>query len=118
MAWKPQHPAFQALIEAMLEETSPIFIVGGVVRDSLMGLNEKITDLDLAVHEDAIRIGRCVADRLGWAFYAMDDVHDVGRLIFLSAGGDPLVCDVASMRGLSLEGDLRALRLHHQRHGL
>jgi tRNA nucleotidyltransferase/poly(A) polymerase len=107
-AWKPQHPAFQALVDAMLEETSPIFIVGGVVRDSLMGQSEKTTDLDLAVHENAIRISRRVADRLGWAFYAMDTVHDVGRLIFMAAGDEPLICDVASMRGLGIETDLRS----------
>ncbi len=108
MTWKPHHPAFQALVEAMLEETTPIFIVGGVVRDSLMGLTEETTDLDLAVYENAIRISRRVADRLGWAFYPMDDVHDVGRLIFMAPGADPLICDVASMRGLGLESDLRS----------
>lgn len=106
--WKPQHPAFQALVEAILTETSSVFIVGGVVRDSLMGRSEKTTDLDLAVHENAIQISRRVANQLGWAFYAMDDVHDVGRLIFMGSGGEPLICDVASMRGLSLESDLRS----------
>jgi poly(A) polymerase len=125
MTWKPQHPAFRALVEAMLGETTPVFIVGGVVRDSLMGRTEKTTDLDLAVYENAIRISRTVADRLGWAFYPMDDVHDVGRLIFMATGAEPLICDVASMRGHSLESDLRsrdftinamAYAVHSERH--
>src|SRR5690606_15136931 len=51
---------------------------------------------------------RRVADRLGWAYYAMDEVRDVARLVFAVDGAEPLVCDVAGMRGGSIEADLSA----------
>jgi putative nucleotidyltransferase with HDIG domain len=106
--WKPAHPAFEMLLAAMLDEAEPIYVVGGVVRDHLLGKRGKITDLDLAVFENAIPLARRVADQLGWAFYAMDEGHDVGRLIFVQTGGEPLVCDVASMHGRGLESDLES----------
>ena len=108
MQWKPSHPAFELLLGTMLNEVESVYVVGGVVRDHLLGKQDKLTDLDLAVYENAIPLSRRVADQLGWAFYAMDEGHDVGRLIFSDASGEPLVCDVASMRGKGLEGDLES----------
>lgn len=124
MNWQPRHPAFQTLLKTILQHTSPVYIVGGVVRDMLLGKQEKITDLDLVVERAALPIARKVADKLGWAFYALDEGRDVARLVFTATGGAPLVCDVARMRGDTIEGDLlerdftvNALALAYERLG-
>ena len=51
---------------------------------------------------------RRVADRLGWAYYALDEGRDVGRVIFSANHGEPYVCDIARMRGATIEEDLLA----------
>ena len=112
MPWKLPHPAFAELIAALATPTQPVYIVGGVVRDLLLGQNSKssyleLTDLDLVVEHSALTSARRAADRLGWSFYALDEARDVARLIFNPSAPTPLVCDIAGMRGGSIEVDLR-----------
>lgn len=117
MQWKPAQPAFIALLDALVEITDPVYIVGGVVRDLLLHCRDPlndldvndldVNDLDVVVSRDANAVARRVADRLGWAYYPLDADRDVARLVF-TAGPTPLVCDVAGMRGGDLETDLRA----------
>lgn len=101
----------RALLAALVQEGASVHVVGGVVRDVLLGRDKaggkSASDLDVVLSHSAIPIARRVADRLGWAFYALDEGRDVARLIF-TASTEPLVCDVARMRGNSIEGDLRA----------
>jgi len=106
MNWKPQHPAFQALLAAFQQQNVPIYVVGGVVRDFLLRRQDKITDLDLVVEHSAIPLARQVADRLGWAFYPLDEARDVARLVFTANIGQPLICDIARQRGEGIEHDL------------
>jgi poly(A) polymerase len=108
MNWQPKQPAFRVLLKAFLEQTTPLYVVGGVVRDYLLAQQNDKTDLDLVVEQAALPIARRVADRLGWAYYPLDEGRDVARLVFAAGSGEPLVCDVASMRDGSLEADLRA----------
>ena len=105
--WKPARAPFAALIHAIALEVQPAWVVGGAVRDLLLGRNAATVDIDLVVAHSAIPIARRVADRLGWAFYALDEGRDVARLVF-SAGPEPLVCDISSTRGGSIAADLRA----------
>lgn len=107
MQWKPQQPAFEALLNALAGEVQPIYLVGGVVRDALLGRTAGVSDLDVIVERNALAVARRVADRLGWAFYPLDEGRDVARLVF-TAGTTPLVCDVAAMRGGDLFLDLQA----------
>jgi poly(A) polymerase/tRNA nucleotidyltransferase (CCA-adding enzyme) len=105
--WKPARAPFIALLDAITHEVQPAYVVGGVVRDVLLQRDEAVVDLDLVVAHSAIPVARRVADRLGWAFYALDEGRDVARLVF-NAGADPLVCDIASLRGGTIELDLRS----------
>ncbi len=106
MNWKPNHPAFHLLLTAFQQQNVPVYVVGGVVRDHLLGHQDKVTDLDLVVEHSAIPLARQVADRLGWAFYPLDEIRDVARLVFTANAGEPLVCDVARQRGDTIEHDL------------
>ncbi|MBW7882857.1 MAG: HD domain-containing protein [Caldilineaceae bacterium] len=107
MSWTPRHPAFQALLYTLSQESGPVYVVGGAVRDFLLGSGSAITDLDVVVEYSAVAAARRVADKLGWAVYPLDSGRDVARLIF-TAGPVPLVCDVAAMRGGTIESDLLA----------
>ncbi len=107
MQWKPQQPAFEALLNALAGEVQPLYLVGGVVRDAMLGRTSGVSDLDVIVERNALAVARRVADRLGWAFYPLDDARDVARLVF-TAGTTPLVCDVAAMRSGDLFTDLYA----------
>jgi poly(A) polymerase len=78
------------------------FIVGGYVRDGLLGRTSH--DIDLVVSGDAIRIGREAADAFGGSFVLLDEAHQVARVV-LYQGGERWYLDFATMRG-SIEDDL------------
>lgn len=106
MYWKPAQLPFQHLLNAFLQQASQLYVVGGVVRDHLMESSQTGADLDLMIDQPTLPIARQVADQLGWAFYPLDEARDVARLVFTANADQPLICDVARVRGGSLEGDL------------
>jgi poly(A) polymerase/tRNA nucleotidyltransferase (CCA-adding enzyme) len=104
--WKLPHPALAELLSALSQAQTPVYVVGGAVRDLLLQRKVELTDLDLVLGEGAIPVARRVADRLGWAYYPLDEARDVARLVFMPSASTPLVCDIAGMRGGSIEADL------------
>ena len=101
-------PEFEAVQMALLAQREPIYVVGGAVRDALLGRKAGVTDLDLALATPVLPVARRVADRLGWAYYPLDAERDVARIVLNRADAPPLVCDLAALRG-ELADDL-ALR--------
>lgn len=106
MDWQPNHPAFQHLLRAFMEKVPTVYAVGGVVRDHLLNRRDRLTDLDLVVDQPALPVAKAVADQLGWAYYPLDELRDVARLVFTANAAAPLICDIARIRGGSLKGDL------------
>jgi len=106
-AWSPKHPALYSLLTALSALAQPVYVVGGVVRDHLLGQLKSANDLDVIVEHSALQVARTAADQLGWAYYPLDAERDVARLVFLAAS-PPLVCDIAAMRGGTIERDLLA----------
>jgi tRNA nucleotidyltransferase/poly(A) polymerase len=94
-----------AAIHCARDRGASIVLVGGAVRDALLGLVPG--DLDFAVHGDAVRVARACADLLGGAFYVMDAERGVARVI-LPAVDDalPQVLDFVRRRGDSWSADL------------
>jgi tRNA nucleotidyltransferase/poly(A) polymerase len=87
-----------------------IYLVGGSVRDLLLGIQTH--DLDFAVDGDGLAVARRIADKLGGAYVALDKARRTGRVVLLpksslSPGKSALYIDLASMRGDDLEADLR-----------
>ena len=76
------------------------WVVGGTVRDLLLGRPSR--DLDLVVPSGALDLGRALADRLGWSFFALDERRGVCRAV-----GEGQV-DVADFRAPTLTADLEA----------
>jgi putative nucleotidyltransferase with HDIG domain len=98
-AFSPAAREALAALDAVLGPGGRAWVVGGAVRDALMG--RPAGDLDIAVPEGALATGRALADRLGAAFVALDEARGVCRV----AGAAQV--DLADFRGPELAGDLR-----------
>ncbi len=104
--WKLQQPALDELLNTLRREQPPLYVVGGIVRDLILGKVTAAVDLDIVVGEGAMALAKHVADRLGWAYYPLDEARDVARLVFTAGSALPSVCDIAAMRGGTIESDL------------
>ncbi len=80
----------------------PVHLVGGIVRDALLGRASH--DIDLVVPRGAIALTFELARQLGLPAYRLDDERDVGRLI---VPGNATTIDIARYRGETLADDLR-----------
>lgn len=98
-------PILNRICEA-LPHGQEAYLVGGAVRDALMG--RQIKDLDFVVPVGAITIARGVANRLGGAFYPLDAEHDTGRVILSLENSEKFVIDFSVQRGPDLTSDLLA----------
>lgn len=83
----------------------PVHLVGGTVRDLLLGRTTR--DLDIVVEANALALARGLADDLGGAFVSMDAARDTGRVVFGEGLGRQFTVDCAAWRGPTLEEDLR-----------
>lgn len=100
-----EDPIAQRVFAFCRAQPEPVMLVGGTVRDMLLG--RPTHDLDLVVARQGLALARRVADALGGAFVPIDPDRDVGRAVFQGRSSQPLVVDVAAWRAGSLEGDLR-----------
>ena len=91
-------------IRRALPDGQTVYLVGGAVRDLLLGRSSH--DLDFVVERNAIKLARRVADRLNGAFYVLDPERDTGRVIVTAQDGKRTVLDFAAFRGPDLEADL------------
>ncbi len=103
----PQRPlTWPSIIEqitAIAPHPERLYLVGGVVRDALLGRPGH--DLDLATPDDGLRVARHLADRLGGAYYPVDPTRKTGRIV-LPTPPDRLTIDVATFRGDGSADDL------------
>ncbi len=98
----PLPPLLERLQPLLAAAPQPVYIVGGTVRDALLG--RPTHDIDLVVAADAIPLAFRLADALGLPAYVLDVERDVGRVL---APSDDLTLDVARFRGPTLVDDLR-----------
>jgi tRNA nucleotidyltransferase/poly(A) polymerase len=94
-----------ASIRQALPDPAGIWLVGGAVRDALLGRDTH--DMDFAVAQDARQAARAVANALGADYYALDADRDVGRVLVSRPDG-PFLLDFARLRGPDLSADLAA----------
>ena len=98
------HPLMQA-VQAVLPANQPLYLVGGALRDSLMGRENH--DLDFAVPSGAMKLARGIANDLAGAFFPLDEETDTARIILIRADGTRDMLDFAGFRGADLDADLR-----------
>lgn len=107
-------------IRQVLPRQIPIYLVGGGVRDALIG--RQSVDLDFVLPQQALKTARTVANALNGDFFVLDEEREIGRVIIDRKMGRRKILDFALQRGLNLEEDLKrrdftinaiALDVHH-----
>jgi poly(A) polymerase len=81
-------------------EKTPAYLVGGFVRDLLLGRDT--ADIDIAVATDALATARRAAGALGGKYVCLDEKNRIGRVVF--AGTDRHI-DFTTLEG-DIEDDL------------
>ncbi len=94
---------FEDIRPLLAAQPQPVYLVGGAVRDAIMGKSSK--DLDFVVPTDAIELAFRVGDHLNVPAFVMDRERDIGRVV-LSARR--MTLDFARVRGPNIDADLRA----------
>ncbi|MEM7119351.1 MAG: HDIG domain-containing metalloprotein, partial [Chloroflexota bacterium] len=95
-------PLLAQLRPFFLQQPIAIYLVGGAVRDALLG--KPSYDLDFVVAKDAIKLAKRLGGFLGAPAYALDEERDTGRVVLEEAG---TMLDIARFRGADLDADLR-----------
>jgi tRNA nucleotidyltransferase (CCA-adding enzyme) len=80
----------------------PIYLVGGAVRDALLGRSADYLDLDFVLPENAMETARSLARYYKAGFVILDAQRQIARVVFPQA-----TVDFALQEGSSLETDLR-----------
>ena len=94
-------PLLARLRPLLQTQSQPVYLVGGAVRDALLGRVSH--DLDFVVPANAIKLAFQVADALGVPAYVLDRERDTGRVILPEAHTS---LDFARFRGADLVSDL------------
>ncbi|MGD1860066.1 MAG: CCA tRNA nucleotidyltransferase [Leptolyngbyaceae cyanobacterium] len=76
-------------------------LVGGSVRDALLGRKADYLDLDFVVPGDAVETAQAIAQHYGAGFVVLDPRNQIARVVF-----DQATVDFAQQVGDSLEADL------------
>ncbi|MEM9155504.1 MAG: CCA tRNA nucleotidyltransferase [Cyanobacteria bacterium P01_F01_bin.33] len=96
----------------------PAYLVGGAVRDWLLGRSPTHLDLDLVVERCAIDLARALADELEGGFVILDRKRHIARVVCSN-----FTLDIAQQAGPTLAADLKlrdftcnaiAIELHAQ----
>jgi len=97
-------PKLNAIHQTLLEFAPHATLVGGAVRDLI--LHRPVRDLDYVVEGNGLRIGRKLADKLGAAYYPLDESRKIARVVWKQED-DVIVVDISSLIGITLEEDIR-----------
>lgn len=80
----------------------PSYLVGGAVRDRLLGRNSDYLDLDFVLPETAVETARAIAKHYKAGFVLLDAQRQIARVVFKNA-----TVDFALQEGATLAADLR-----------
>lgn len=89
----------------------PVYLVGGAVRDWLLG--RPAHDLDFVLPGETRRLAHEIARRLDGALYVLDEERQTTRVVLAQekiaggVSGERMLLDFAAFRAADLEGDLR-----------
>ena len=77
------------------------YLVGGYIRDIILGRETEKVDFDIVVPLNAIEIGKKIADNIGSKFIILDEKREVVRIIH-----NHIYIDIANQVSSTIEGDL------------
>jgi putative nucleotidyltransferase with HDIG domain len=101
---EPEHLALLALIRAEVEPGKPLYVVGGAVRDILLGV--PLHDIDFVMPENPYTLAKRLAIRLGVGFFVLDDERHTARVVFEDHNGRSFPLDFVQYTGATLTEDL------------
>jgi tRNA nucleotidyltransferase (CCA-adding enzyme) len=79
----------------------PAYMVGGAVRDAILGRSREYLDLDFIIPDDAVKVARAIAKHYNAGFVLLDAERNIARVVFPHA-----TADFAQQEGESLFTDL------------
>ncbi len=79
----------------------PAYMVGGAVRDAILGRTREYLDLDFVLPSNAVKVARQIAKHYNAGFVLLDPERQIARVVFPGA-----TADFAQQEGDSLETDL------------
>jgi len=91
-------------LQQILTQESPIYLIGGAIRDRLM--NRQVHDLDFVTGFDARRLARKVANHFNGAFFVLDEKRAIYRVVLHIENQKRVFLDFARFQGENLEEDL------------
>jgi len=97
-------PAQQFLAELLPLTTQPVYLVGGSVRDLLIGLQD-IKDIDITIASDSEVVARKFADAIKGSFFFLDQERKITRVV-KHHDGETLQFDFTNFEGPDLAADL------------
>ena len=77
------------------------YLVGGYIRDIILGREPKKVDFDIVVPLNAIEIGKKIAEKIGSKLITLDEKRGVVRIIL-----NHIYIDIANQVSSTIEGDL------------
>jgi len=101
------HPDIHALFDLIcleLKADQEIFLVGGAVRDALLG--RALHDLDFVMAFDPSDLARRVAKKLDAGFFMLDDERHTARVMFYTSDKTLFPLDFVAFTGRTLLDDL------------
>ncbi|TAE58775.1 MAG: CCA tRNA nucleotidyltransferase [Nostocales cyanobacterium] len=79
----------------------PAYMVGGAVRDAILGRSREYLDLDFIIPDQAVKVARAIAKNYHAGFVLLDAQRNIARVVFPHA-----TADFAQQEGESLFTDL------------
>lgn len=92
-------------IRDMLAPSENVYLVGGAVRDILLG--QPLHDLDFVMDTDPTRLAKKIARAFKVGYYVLDDERRTARVVYAMANGQPFPLDFVTFTGGSLVEDLK-----------
>ncbi|QRN83371.1 hypothetical protein JR338_01035 [Chloroflexota bacterium] len=92
-------------VQQALEPDQQIYLVGGAVRDLLLGRD--LHDLDFTMGENPVSLTRKVARALDAGYFVLDDERHTTRVVFHRPDGREFPLDFVQFTGADLDDDLR-----------
>jgi len=105
-AIKPQvKKILKEILKLSEKKNIRLYIVGGYLRDMLLGRERENPDIDFSLKEGSINFGRFLSRRLKVGFVVLDKKHGCCRLV-KKLGKKVYTLDFTDFRGKTLEKDL------------
>ncbi len=92
------------IVRQQAKQQQPIYLVGGALRDHLLG--RKIKDLDFALVGDTGIVSRAVKRALAAQVFILDDTRQTARVIHRTEDGEIIHLDFVKFTGETLVEDL------------